>query len=44
MILARYDYLHKTRMAALVIAIGVNELGERALLGFDLGGCETEAF
>jgi len=29
---------------ALVIAIGVDEEGERHLLGFDLGGSEDEAF
>ena len=29
---------------AMVIAIGVNEVGERHLLGFALGGSETEAF
>jgi len=35
---------HRIVSLALVIAIGVNELGERAMLGFDLGACETEAF
>ncbi len=29
---------------ALVIAVGVDENGERHLLGFDLGGSEEEAF
>jgi len=29
---------------AMVIAIGVNDLGERELLSFELGGSETEAF
>jgi putative transposase len=35
---------HRIVSLALVIAIGVNELGEREVLGFELGGSETEAF
>jgi transposase-like protein len=35
---------HRTVNLALVIAIGVDEEGERHLLGFDLGGSEDEAF
>ena len=35
---------HRIISQAMVIAIGVNELGERELLGFALGGSETEAF
>lgn len=35
---------HRIVNQALVIAIGVNELGEREVLGFALGGSETEAF
>ncbi len=35
---------HRIVNLALVIAIGVNELGEREVLGFGLGGSETEAF
>ena len=35
---------HRIVSLALVIAIGVNDLGERELLGFELGGSETEAF
>jgi putative transposase len=35
---------HRVVSLALVIAIGVNREGERALLGFDLGASEEEAF
>lgn len=35
---------HRIVSLALVIAIGVDEEGERHLLGFDLGGSEDEAF
>jgi transposase-like protein len=35
---------HRIVSQALVIAIGVSELGEREVLGFALGGSETEAF
>jgi transposase-like protein len=35
---------HRIVSLAMVIAIGVNDLGERELLGFELGGSETEAF
>lgn len=35
---------HRIVSQAVVIAIGVNELGDRRLLGFALGGSETEAF
>jgi transposase-like protein len=35
---------HRIVSLAMVIAIGVNDLGERDLLGFELGGSETEAF
>lgn len=35
---------HRVVSLALVIAIGVDEQGERHLLGFDLGGSEEEAF
>ena len=35
---------HRIVNLSVVIAIGVNELGERELLGFELGGSETEAF
>jgi len=35
---------HRVVSMALVIAIGVNEQGERVLLGFDLGASEEEAF
>jgi transposase-like protein len=35
---------HRVVSLALVIAIGVDEEGERHLLGFDLGGSEDEAF
>lgn len=35
---------HRIVNLALVIALGVNELGEREVLGFALGGSETEAF
>lgn len=35
---------HRVVSLALVIALGVNELGEREVLGFALGGSETEAF
>jgi transposase-like protein len=35
---------HRVVNMALVIAIGVNEQGERVLLGFDLGASEEEAF
>jgi putative transposase len=35
---------HRIVSMALVIAIGVNEQGEREVLGFELGGSETEAF
>lgn len=35
---------HRIVSLALVIAVGVDESGERHLLGFDLGGSEEEAF
>ena len=35
---------HRVVSLALVIAVGVDELGERHLLGFDLGGSEEQAF
>jgi transposase-like protein len=35
---------HRIVNLALVIAVGVDEQGERHLLGFDLGGSEDEAF
>jgi transposase-like protein len=35
---------HRVVSLAMVIAIGVDEEGERHLLGFDLGGSEDEAF
>jgi putative transposase len=35
---------HRVVSLALVIAVGVDESGERHLLGFDLGGSEDEAF
>ena len=35
---------HRIVSMAVVIAIGVNELGEREVLGFALGASETEAF
>jgi len=35
---------HRVVSLALVIAVGVDEQGERHLLGFDLGGSEEEAF
>lgn len=35
---------HRIISQAVVIAIGVNELGEREVLGFALGASETEAF
>jgi len=35
---------HRIVSMAIVIAIGVNELGEREVLGFALGGSESEAF
>ncbi len=35
---------HRIVSLALVIAVGVDEAGERHLLGFDLGGSEAEAF
>ena len=35
---------HRIVSLALVIAIGVNEVGEREVLGFSLGASETEAF
>jgi transposase-like protein len=35
---------HRIVSLAMVIAIGVDEQGERHLLGFDLGGSEDEAF
>lgn len=35
---------HRIVSLALVIALGVNELGEREVLGFARGGSETEAF
>ena len=35
---------HRIVNLALVIAVGVDEQGERHLLGFDLGGSENEAF
>jgi len=35
---------HRIVSLALVIAVGVDEAGERHLLGFDLGGSEDEAF
>jgi transposase-like protein len=35
---------HRIVSQAMVIAIGVSELGERAVLGFALGSSETEAF
>lgn len=35
---------HRIVSLALVIAVGADEAGERHLLGFDLGGSETEAF
>ncbi len=35
---------HRIVSLALVIAIGVTELGEREVLGFSLGASETEAF
>ncbi|MFZ3079947.1 MAG: IS256 family transposase [Bellilinea sp.] len=35
---------HRIVSQALVIAIGVTELGEREVLGFSLGASETEAF
>lgn len=35
---------HRVVSLALVIAIGINNRGERELLGFALGGSETEAF
>jgi putative transposase len=35
---------HRIVSMAMVIAIGVNELGEREVLGFALGASETEAF
>lgn len=35
---------HRIVSLAMVIAIGVNDLGERELLGFELGSSETEAF
>ena len=35
---------HRVVSLALVIAIGVDELGERHLLGFELGAGESEAF
>jgi len=35
---------HRVVSLALVIAVGVDEQGERHLLGFDLGGSEEQAF
>jgi putative transposase len=35
---------HRIVSLAMVIAIGVNEKGERKMLGFELGASETEAF
>ena len=35
---------HRVVSMAMVIAVGVDEQGERHLLGFDLGGSEDEAF
>ena len=35
---------HRIVSMAMVIAVGVDEQGERHLLGFDLGGSEDEAF
>jgi putative transposase len=35
---------HRVVNLAVVIAIGVNDLGEREVLGFALGGSETDAF
>jgi transposase-like protein len=35
---------HRVVSLALVIAVGVDEQGERHLLGFDLGGSEDQAF
>jgi putative transposase len=35
---------HRVVSLAMVIAVGVDEEGERHLLGFDLGGSEDEAF
>jgi transposase-like protein len=35
---------HRVVSLAMVIAVGVDEQGERHLLGFDLGGSEEEAF
>lgn len=35
---------HRFASLALAVAIGANEAGERAMLGFDPGVCQTEAF
>ena len=35
---------HRIVTQAIVIAIGVNQMGERDVLGFSVGGSETEAF